>query len=188
MYNNSFVRKLRSSPTVVTDIDDNSTCSCNTNTKLIFGDKCSSWLLALFLVANSNSSNYSSLSLSQSLTDILWHHFHFVHCMVGFNSVHYLKFFQYGCRNTVENGLIFWIKTIKKTLLFATREFLILFPIHFSWFIIFSELDIFLLSHSKLCQYYSYSKYPGASGMETVYNNFYFSFPRFVPLSSHLMF
>ena len=68
MYNNSFVRKLRSSPTVVTDIDDNSTCSCNTNTKLIFGDKCSSWLLALFLVANSNSSNYCSPSLSLSVT------------------------------------------------------------------------------------------------------------------------
>ena len=35
-------------------------------------------LMGSFLVANSNSSNYSSLSLSHSVSNTLWHHFHFV--------------------------------------------------------------------------------------------------------------
>ena len=35
-------------------------------------------------------------SLSHSVSDTLKHHFHFVHFLVGFNSVHCLKYFQHG--------------------------------------------------------------------------------------------
>ena len=76
-----------------------------------------------FLVANSNYSNYSSHSVS----DILWYHFHFVLYMVGFNSVHYLKYFHVvGFDSVLNSGkwLIFQLKTIKQNT-FATREFLI---------------------------------------------------------------
>ena len=81
---------------------------------------------SLFLVANRNSSTAVCHWVGQSVTQFsttLWHHFHFVHHMVRFNSVHYLKCFQYGwillqCKTEEGKWLDFSVKNNQKTLLF----------------------------------------------------------------------